>query len=156
MIEPSLGRTMPMMHFMSVDLPLPLVPSSTTVWPPPILSETSSITRTAPYAAWMLLTVRLLAKVSPFHFRIAHDLGGIAVGDLASGDENDEALREAHHRAHDVLDQGDRNALAVEPHQQRQDFLDLGMGQAGHGFVGDQKFRFRCHGARQLKLAHLD
>ena len=28
---PWLGRTIPMMHFMSVDLPLPLVPSSTTV-----------------------------------------------------------------------------------------------------------------------------
>jgi hypothetical protein len=37
-----------MMHFMSVDLPLPLVPSSTTVSPPPTLTETSSITRTAP------------------------------------------------------------------------------------------------------------
>ena len=33
MIEPWLGRTMPMMHFISVDLPLPLVPSSTTVSP---------------------------------------------------------------------------------------------------------------------------
>ena len=39
---------MPMMHFMSVLLPLPLVPSSTTVSPGATLSETSSITRTAP------------------------------------------------------------------------------------------------------------
>ena len=45
---PALGRTMPMMHFISVDLPLPLVPSSTTVSPPPTLNETSSMTRTAP------------------------------------------------------------------------------------------------------------
>ena len=45
---PWLGCTRPMMHFMSVDLPLPLVPSSTTVSPLPTLIETSSITRTAP------------------------------------------------------------------------------------------------------------
>ena len=45
---PVLGRTMPMMHFISVDLPLPLVPSSTTVSPEPTLSETSLMMRTAP------------------------------------------------------------------------------------------------------------
>ena len=46
-MEPALGRTSPMMHFMSVLLPLPLVPSSTTVSPAPTLTDTSSITRTA-------------------------------------------------------------------------------------------------------------
>ena len=51
MIEPALGLTMPMMHFMIVDLPLPLVPRSTTVSPAPMPSDTPSITRTAPYAA---------------------------------------------------------------------------------------------------------
>src|ERR1043166_1166944 len=45
---PALGRTMPMMHFMSVLLPLPLVPSSTTVSPALTVSDTSSSTRTAP------------------------------------------------------------------------------------------------------------
>ena len=45
---PALGRTMPMMHFMSVLLPLPLVPSSTTVSPAFTVSDTSSSTRTAP------------------------------------------------------------------------------------------------------------
>ena len=33
MIDPAVGRTMPMMHFISVDLPLPLVPSNATVSP---------------------------------------------------------------------------------------------------------------------------
>ena len=41
------GRTSPMMHFMRVLLPLPLVPSRTTVSPAPTVTETSSITRTA-------------------------------------------------------------------------------------------------------------
>ena len=45
---PALGRTSPMMHFMIVLLPLPLVPSSTTVSAGATLIETSSITRTAP------------------------------------------------------------------------------------------------------------
>src|SRR5262245_34940954 len=30
------------------------------------------------------------------------------------------------------------------------------MGQAGHGFVGNQQLRLGCHSARQLELAHLD
>ena len=47
-MRPALGRTSPMTHFISVLLPLPLVPSSTTVSPAPTLIETSSITRTAP------------------------------------------------------------------------------------------------------------
>ena len=42
------ARTMPMMHFISVLLPLPLVPSSATVSPAFTVIETSSITRTAP------------------------------------------------------------------------------------------------------------
>ena len=47
-MRPALGRTSPMTHFISVLLPLPLVPSSTTVSPAPTSIETSSITRTAP------------------------------------------------------------------------------------------------------------
>src|SRR4029078_9427467 len=94
MIEPWLGRTMPMMHFISVDLPLPLVPSSTTVSPPPMVSDTSSITRTAPYAAVMRPMARLLAKICPLDFRIAHHRVRLAVGDLAAGNQHGEPLRE--------------------------------------------------------------
>ena len=42
------GRTMPITHFSSVLLPLPLVPSSATVSPAPTDSDTSCSTRTAP------------------------------------------------------------------------------------------------------------
>src|ERR1700752_4256693 len=113
-IVPSVGCTMPMMHFMSVDLPLPFVPSRTTVSPPRTLSDTSSITRTAPYAAWIPAMVRLLAKVSPFDFRIAHNFIRHAVGDFSSRHEHDEPPRKTHDRAHDVLDQDDRDALLVQ------------------------------------------
>jgi hypothetical protein len=47
-MRPAFGRTIPMMHLMSVLLPLPLVPSRTTVLPAATLSETSSRTRTWP------------------------------------------------------------------------------------------------------------
>ena len=40
--------------------------------------------------------------------------------------------------------------------KQRQNLLDLRMGQAGHRFVGDQELRLRRHGAREFELAHFD
>ena len=45
---PALGRTIPMTHFIKVLLPLPLVPSSTTVSACDTPNEMSSITRTEP------------------------------------------------------------------------------------------------------------
>jgi len=47
-IEPVVGGRIPITHFIRVLLPLPLVPSNTTVSPGATLSETSSSTRTAP------------------------------------------------------------------------------------------------------------
>jgi hypothetical protein len=47
-IRPDVGRQIPMMHLISVLLPLPLVPSSTTVEPELTVIVTSSMTRTAP------------------------------------------------------------------------------------------------------------
>ena len=45
---PRCGRTMPMTHFISVLLPLPLVPSSATVSPASTWSETPCSALTAP------------------------------------------------------------------------------------------------------------
>ena len=47
-ISPRVGRTTPMKHRISVLLPLPLVPSSTTVSPSAMSSETPCSARTAP------------------------------------------------------------------------------------------------------------
>src|SRR5712691_7340604 len=153
---PALGRTMPMMHFMSVLLPLPLVPSSTTVSPELTLSDTSSSTRTAPYAAWTRSSEMLLPKIRPLDFGIANDVLRRAVGDLLAGDQNDEPLREAHHRAHDVLDQDDGDAALAELNQELEDVIDLRMGETGHRLVGDQELAVGRHGAGKLELAHLD
>src|SRR5665213_1097870 len=98
--------------------------------------------------------VMLLAKVSPPHFRIAHDFVRRTVGDLVAGNQHDEAARKTHDRAHDMLDKDDGDAALVEAQQQRQYFLDLGVGETRHRFVGNQEFWLRGHGARQFELAH--
>src|SRR5471032_435483 len=128
---PAVGRTIPMMHFIRVDLPLPLVPSSATVSPAPTLSDTPSSTRTAPYPASTFATVRLLAvvellaKVRPHDFGVAHDFLRVAVGDLAAGDQHDQPLRHFHHGAHDVLDHDDGDTLPVDANEQRDDLVDF-------------------------------
>src|SRR6476646_3984363 len=97
--------------------------------------------------------VRLLAKVSPFDLRVANDVGRHAVGDLLAGDQHDQALREFHHRAHDVLDEDDGDAALVEPDEQVDDVVDFRLREPGHGLVGDQELRVRRHGARELEVA---
>src|SRR6266404_2226571 len=137
---PALGRTMPMMLFMSVLLPLPLVPSSTTVSPLP---------------AWTPAMVRLLTKIRPLDFAVADHVVGAAVGDFLAGDQHDETLGEAHHGTHDVLDEDDRDAAFVEPDQQRDDVVDFGIGEPRHRLVGNQELGLRRHGAGEFELAHV-
>ena len=47
-IEPAVGRTIPITHFIKVDLPLPLVPSRATVSLSATARETLCRMRTAP------------------------------------------------------------------------------------------------------------
>src|SRR6266478_7675904 len=112
--EPRVGRTMPMMHFMSVLLPLPLVPSSATVSPWRIPMETPCSACTAPYPASIPEILRSSAKVGLLHFRIPDDVGRRALADDPAGVEADHALREAHHCLHDVLDHDDRDPCRIQ------------------------------------------
>src|SRR5215470_12458725 len=105
----------------------------------------------------MLTTVRLLlAKVRPHDFRIAYNVLRQAIGDLAPGHQDGDALGELHHRPHDVLDHDHGDALAVQPDQQLDDLVDLGVREPGHHLVGDQQLGVCRHGAGKLELAHLD
>src|SRR5271167_441292 len=99
---------------------------------------------------------RLLAKIGPLDLGVADRLLRRAIGDLLAGDQHDEPGRKAHHRAHDVLDQDDRDALLVEADQHHQDFLDLGGREARHCLVGKQEPRSTGDGTGQFKLAHFD
>src|SRR6476469_3750552 len=99
--------------------------------------------------------VRLLAKICPHHLGIPDDVFRFAVGDLLAADQHHEALREAHHRTHNVLDQNDRDSTLIELLQKGENVLDFRVRQAGHRFVGDQQFGLGGDGARELELAHL-
>src|SRR6516162_5002344 len=100
--------------------------------------------------------LRLLAKIGPLDLGVADRLLRRAVGDLLAGDQHDEPGRKAHHRAHDVLDQDDRDALLVEAHQHRQDLLDLGRREPCHRLVGKQQPRGAGDRTGELELAHFD
>src|SRR5260221_2583186 len=96
------------------------------------------------------------AKVGLLHVGVLHDRGRRAFADDLAGVEADDALREAHHRLHDVLDHDDRDAFFIQIKQYLQDLVDFGAGESRHRFVGDQQARLCRHGARQLELAQLD
>src|SRR5438105_910717 len=96
------------------------------------------------------------AKVVLLYVEILHDRGGRALADDAPRVEAHDALREAHHRLHDVLDHDDGDAALVQRKKNLQHLLDLGTGKAGHRLVGDEELRPRGHGARELELAQLD
>src|SRR5205814_5777274 len=151
-ISPGSGATMPMMHLMSVLLPLPLVPSSATVSPSRTSRDTPCSTRTAPYPASTSRTTSLLAKVGLLHGRVPHDLLRRAFGDAFARVEHHDALGEAHHGPHDVLDHDDRDALRAQSEEDGEDVVHFGAREPGHRFVGDQELRARGDRAGELQL----
>src|SRR5437763_172203 len=62
----------------------------------------------------MFSMTRLLANIRALHFRIPNHHVGLAVRDLLAGYQDNQALRELHHRAHDVLDQDNGDTAFVE------------------------------------------
>src|SRR2546428_9127289 len=149
--EPRVGRTMPMTHFMSVLLPLPLVPSSATVSPWRIPMETPCSARTAPYPASIPEILSSSAKVGFLHLGVPDDLGRRALADDPAGVEADHALREAHHRLHDVLDHDDGDARLVQLEEDGKHLVDLAARKPGHRLVRDQEARAPRHGARPVE-----
>src|SRR5437773_7511396 len=154
--EPRVGRTMPMTHFMSVLLPLPWVPSGATVSPCLIPIDTRWSARTAPYPASIAEILSSSAKVGFLHVGVLDDLGRRALADDLACIEADHALREAHHRLHDVLDHDDGDAGLVQLEEDLQHLVHFVAGEARHGLVGDEEPRPRRHRARELELAQLD
>src|SRR6266571_1761795 len=62
----------------------------------------------------------LFAKVRPHDVGVSDHRLGIAVGDLAPGDENGDAFGEFHDGAHHVLDHDDGDALLLQPEDERE------------------------------------
>ena len=140
---------MPMTHFISVLLPLPLVPSSATV----SAVATRRATRLrAPAPRRSRRRCRSMREATrqdrPSRLRGCGRPPAACRRRSCCRRPARRGGREAHHRAHDVLDQDDRDALLVEPEQHREDFLDLGGRQPGHRLVGDQQLAARAATAR--------
>src|SRR5205823_13367279 len=94
-ISPATGRTMPMMHLISVLLPLPFVPSRATVSPWRISMDTPCSTRTAPYPASTSRTTILLTTAGLLDGRVPYDHGSRPPVDALAGVELDVAIGEA-------------------------------------------------------------
>src|SRR5712691_1521117 len=112
--SPASTGTRPMMHFISVLLPLPLVPSSTTVSPSSTSMDTRCNTRTAPYPASTSVSTSLFAKVGFLHRGVMHNLLRCALGDGAAGIEDNYTVGKTHHSSHNVFDHNDAHATCVE------------------------------------------
>src|ERR1035437_6178727 len=114
-MRPAVGRTCPMMHLISVLLPLPLVPRRTTVSPPRTFMLMPESTRTSPYPACSPSMARLFAKISPFDFILLHDIIRKSVSDFASCENHDDGWGEQQGGPHDVLKRGDQIPLSFRP-----------------------------------------
>ena len=95
-------------------------------------------------------------KIGSLHIGVGEDLRRIAVGDLAPRHQHHQPLREACHRAHDVLDHDDRHAACVHPHEQRQDLVDLGLRKPRHRLVDEEQARLGDSRASEIELAQVD
>src|ERR1700730_1255640 len=96
---------------------------------------------------------RLSAKVGLLHALVSHDLGRRTDRYDPAGVETHHAVRETHHRLHDVLDHDDGDVLTRKTHEEIKHLVDFGAGKAGHGLVGNQEFWVRRHRAGEFHLA---
>ena len=113
------GRTRPMTHFISVLLPLPLVPSSATVSP---LCHIERDAAQRPHRA--VAGIEVLdgeAKCQdrpPALADCAMTSAGAPIAMILPASRHITRSREAHHRLHDVLDHDDGDVLAAEADEQ--------------------------------------
>src|SRR3954463_8200856 len=84
--SPLVGRTVPLHRRKNVVFPLPLGPSTATIWPPSMVSETSRNASTplgyrfARFMAWMTDMSPLLEKAEPL--ALGSNLVVVVLGDL--------------------------------------------------------------------------
>ena len=78
------------------------------------------------------------AEIGLDHGRVAGDLARRAAGDLAALVEHHDAARQRHDDLHDVLDDHERDAAAMDVAHQLDRLLHLGRRQAGHRLVEQQ------------------
>src|ERR1700733_3857609 len=92
----------------------------------------------------------LLAEISLDDAAVAGDDFRFAFDDDGAMVENEEAVDQADHGLHGVLDDGDGHAVAGEPLNHGDDLVGLVMSEAGQGFVKQQDARLPGERAGQF------
>src|SRR3954470_2313529 len=139
-----------------VVFPMPFLPRSVTTSPAAMSRSTPKSTLLAPYAVsrFCTLSSKLFPEVGLAHRRVGADLRRRAGGNQAAADQHRDAIREAEHRVHVVLDEEHRHALA--------DLLDQGdhrlrflRAHAGHRLIEQDELRVGGEGEPDLERALL-
>src|SRR5688572_2765668 len=150
-MRPAAGSTPPPMALSSVVLPAPFGPTIVTNSPSPTSSDTSASACSPPYATLSPETLSIgrrnplaepaLAEIGLDDGRIAHDVGGQAVGDAAAVVEDDQAVHELHDGVHRVLDDHHAHARIADAAHESGHRLHPVARQAGERLVEQDQIR---------------
>src|SRR5688500_8584829 len=159
-IEPFLGLRTPAIVIMSVVLPAPLGPSRQVMEPAATSRETPFSASILPYAVTSSRTVSITpasrsAEIGFLHQRIVLDLRRRALGDLLAEVEDRDAVGDAHHELHHMLDEQDGHAAAAQLHDPVAQLRDLLAVHSRGRLVQQQEPRPGGERARQLEPALL-
>src|SRR6185436_7779895 len=153
---PAVMGTSPRTTFTSVVLPAALLPRRHTTSPWRTSRSMPWSTSRPPYPARTPRTssnVELRAEVGLGDGGILHHRGRRAVGDLAAAVEDDDAIGDAGHHAHVVLDQQDRVAVAPDLAQGLHDLDPLVWVEPGRRLVDEEQAGLRGDRHRELEPA---
>src|SRR5690349_12160956 len=156
-----LVRTVAEMARSVVVLPAPFAPSTATISPSPTERSIPCSACNGPYrAATPRSSSRgmlgpLAAQIRLDHRRVALNLRGRALGDLAPEVEDVHAVGDAHHEVHVVLDQQDRQLeRRADPPDQAGELPDLVVAEAAGGLVEQQQARAGSESPGELDPLH--
>src|SRR6185295_5076403 len=148
------GLVRPMIERTVVVLPMPFRPRSVTTSPWFICISIPKSTWLAPYAvsSFSTLSRDFVSEVGATHFRIRPDLFRRVGGDHPPVDHHRDAVGEAEHRVHVVLDEQHRDAGA-DALDQLDHAPRLLRAHAGHRLVEQHQLRLRREREADLERA---
>src|SRR4051812_20738918 len=153
--SPDVGRIKPEIVRNVVLFPAPLAPSKVTTSPASTCSETPRSASTLPYALETFLSsssgmAGSFAEIGGNHVRMAQHILGRAFCDLLAEIQYGDLVGDFLDHAHVVVDQEDREAMATQPLQQRDQLLLLGLIQTGTRFIQQQELGMTRKRTRDL------
>src|SRR5947207_5409497 len=139
---PERGRSAPAMDFSSVDLPAPLAPATRTISRLATSRLTAEMATRPRYAVVTSCTDSMtIPKVGADDFRIANDVGRLALDQHLAEIEYDGSIDQRHHDLHDVLDHQYGDAGVTHPAHQFHPGLRFERRQACEHLIEQQQLR---------------